>query len=129
MLDSLERNGQSDQRIYLVDNGSTDESLAVVAASYPIGGAYKRSIPRAFADGCDWVCLEKSDTLVRSLLRSDGKFTMRLLPRCRQRIMPHSFWPASPMTGANAGLKNSESLPRAIQATVADAERKIPGVS
>lgn len=76
VLESLERNGQTDQRIYLVDNGSTDESLAFVAASYPnvvvmalgsnlgYGGAYNRSIPRAFADGCDWVCLQNSDTLV-----------------------------------------------------------------
>lgn len=75
VLDSLERHGLGDQRVYVVDNGSTDDSVEYVSRTHPhvvvvalgknlgYGGAYNRSIPRAFADGCDWVCLQNSDTL------------------------------------------------------------------
>lgn len=75
VLESLERYGPPDQRLYVVDNGSSDDSVAYVTRSHPrvvvvalgenlgYGGAYNRSIPRAFADGCDWVCLQNSDTL------------------------------------------------------------------
>ena len=76
VLDSLKRHGLADQILYLVDNGSTDDSLNYVMREHPdvvvvslgenlgYGGAYNRSIYRAFADGCDWVCLQNSDTLV-----------------------------------------------------------------
>lgn len=78
VLESLERHARPDQRVYVVDNGSTDESLAYISRNHPevtviplgenlgYGGAYNRSIPRAFADGCDWVCLQNSDTLATS---------------------------------------------------------------
>ena len=76
VLSSLEANGSADQILYLVDNGSGDDSLAYVRHEHPAvriveigsnvgyGAAYSRSIPVAFADGCDWVCLQNSDTLV-----------------------------------------------------------------
>jgi GT2 family glycosyltransferase len=75
VLRSLERYGLADQRLYVVDNGSTDGSLDYLASAHPhvvvvalgtnlgYGGAYNRAIPLAFADGCDWVCLQNSDTL------------------------------------------------------------------
>jgi GT2 family glycosyltransferase len=76
VIESLERHGAADQRLYVVDNGSSDESVAYLERAHPrvvvvaldanlgYGAAYNRSIPRAFADGCDWVCLQNSDTLV-----------------------------------------------------------------
>lgn len=76
VLHSLEAHGSADQILYVVDNGSSDGSLAYVRREHPsvriveiganvgYGAAYTRSIPRAFADGCDWVCLQNSDTLV-----------------------------------------------------------------
>lgn len=76
LLDSLIRFGANDQVIYLVDNCSTDSSIDFVASRYPevviipleqnwgYGQAYNRSVPRAFADGCDWVCLQNTDTVV-----------------------------------------------------------------
>ena len=63
VLDSLKRHGLADQILYLVDNGSTDDSLNYVMREHPdvvvvslgenlgYGGAYNRSIYRAFADG------------------------------------------------------------------------------
>lgn len=76
VLGSLKENGSPGQIIYLVDNGSTDESLTYVARNHAdvrvialgqnlgYGAAYTRAMPQAFADGCDWVCLQNSDTLV-----------------------------------------------------------------
>ena len=76
VLDSLKQHCDADTRVYVVDNGSTDASLSYVTSHHPdvtviplgenlgYGAAYTRSIPAAFADGCDWVCLQNSDTLV-----------------------------------------------------------------
>lgn len=76
LLDSLIQYCSADQIIYLVDNGSTDNSVQYVADNYPqvvivptstnlgYGQAYNQSIPQAFEDGCDWVCLQNTDTLV-----------------------------------------------------------------
>jgi len=76
LLDSLREHSGADVRVYVVDNGSTDDSLDYVVRHHPdvtvirldrnvgYGAAYTRSMPRAFADGCDWVCLQNSDTLV-----------------------------------------------------------------
>jgi len=76
LLDSLKANALQDQKIYLVDNASTDESIAYVQREHPdviilrnetnlgYAAAYNHSIPIAFNDGCDWVCLQNTDTLV-----------------------------------------------------------------
>tara|TARA_R110002072_G_scaffold51202_1_gene137186 strand:- start:8253 stop:9161 length:909 start_codon:yes stop_codon:yes gene_type:complete len=76
LLDSLIRYGSIDQIIYLVDNCSTDTSVQFVTDNYPqvvivpmeknlgYGQAYNQSIPKAFEDGCDWVCLQNTDTIV-----------------------------------------------------------------
>lgn len=76
VLASLAEHCTGDHIVYVVDNGSTDGSLEYVRTQHPgvhvvrldrnlgYGGAYTRAMPLAFADGCDWVCLQNSDTLV-----------------------------------------------------------------
>lgn len=77
LIDSLRREALPEQIIYVVDNASTDSSLAWLAEKHPdvriirhednlgYAEAYNRSIPVAFEDGCDWVCLQNTDTIVR----------------------------------------------------------------
>lgn len=77
LLNSLKQEALPQQRIYVVDNASSDDSLNYVAAQHPdvtlirhsenlgYAAAYNRSIPQAFADGCDWVCLQNTDTIVQ----------------------------------------------------------------
>ena len=62
--------------IYAVDNGSTDGSVGVIRNSpldvrvielgqnHGFAGAYNMSVPVAWEDGCEWVCLLNSDTVV-----------------------------------------------------------------
>ena len=76
LMESLDRVTSAEQVIYVVDNASTDKSLAWLQQHYPsvkiirhaenlgYAEAYNRSIPAAFEDGCDWVCLLNTDTLV-----------------------------------------------------------------
>lgn len=78
LLNSLKRVCWPGQIIYVVDNASTDESLNWLKQHHPdvriikhsrnlgYAEAYNRSVPTAFADGCDWVCLLNTDTLVAS---------------------------------------------------------------
>ncbi len=77
LLQSLKEEALPTQRIYVVDNASSDESLNYVAAEHPdvriirhsenlgYAEAYNRAIPRAFGDGCEWVCLQNTDTIVQ----------------------------------------------------------------
>jgi GT2 family glycosyltransferase len=76
LLESLHKDSDREVRLYLVDNGSMDGSVDYVYRHHPdvavialgknlgYGAAYTASMPQAFADGCDWVCLQNSDTLV-----------------------------------------------------------------
>jgi GT2 family glycosyltransferase len=76
VLGSLAQHCTGDHVVYVVDNASTDDSVDYIRADHPgvrivaldrnmgYGGAYTRAMPLAFADGCDWVCLQNSDTLV-----------------------------------------------------------------
>ncbi|WP_295436372.1 glycosyltransferase family 2 protein [uncultured Thiodictyon sp.] len=60
-------------RLYLVDNGSHDESIALTLDLFPqvtvlrmpenlgYSMAYNLAMPLAFADGCDWVILANND--------------------------------------------------------------------
>ncbi|MEQ9411641.1 MAG: glycosyltransferase family 2 protein [Fuerstiella sp.] len=77
LLTSLKDYGLPDQRIYVVDNASSDDSLTWLRSEHPdvsiirhaenlgYAEAYNRAIPQAFADGCDWVCLQNTDTIVQ----------------------------------------------------------------
>lgn len=77
LIESLKRESLPNQIIYVVDNASTDDSLSWLEAEHPdvriirhqenlgYAEAYNRSIPIAFDDGCDWVCLQNTDTIVR----------------------------------------------------------------
>ena len=77
LLTTLKQEALPDQRIYVVDNASSDESLQYIANEHPdvtiiryrenlgYAEAYNRAIPHAFADGCDWVCLQNTDTIVQ----------------------------------------------------------------
>jgi hypothetical protein len=77
LLKSLRQEALEGQRIYVVDNASSDESLDYVTVEYPeiaiirhsenlgYAEAYNRAIPQAFADGCDWVCLQNTDTIAQ----------------------------------------------------------------
>ena len=76
LMESLRAAAIPGQINYVVDNASTDESLQYLAEHHPdvviirnsenlgYAAAYNRAIPQAFADGCDWVCLQNTDTLV-----------------------------------------------------------------
>jgi len=76
LLESLHKDSDREVRLYLVDNGSMDGSVDYVSRHHPdvavialgknlgYGAAYTASMPQAFADGCVWVCLQNSDTLV-----------------------------------------------------------------
>jgi GT2 family glycosyltransferase len=60
-------------RVYLVDNGSDDDSVALTQNEYPevtvlrmpgnlgYSMAYNAAMPHAFADGCDWVIWANND--------------------------------------------------------------------
>lgn len=62
-----------DVSVYLVDNGSTDDSVALTCGQYPqvkvirmpvnLGYcmAYNVAMPHAFADGCEWVVWANND--------------------------------------------------------------------
>ena len=77
LLESLRQEAGTNHHIYLVDNASTDESLNYLHREHPdvtiirhaenlgYAEAYNRAIPQAFADGCDWVCLQNTDTIVQ----------------------------------------------------------------
>jgi GT2 family glycosyltransferase len=76
LMKSLNEAAIPNQRVYVVDNASNDESLDYLAKEHPdvivirhaenlgYAAAYNRAIPQAFDDGCDWVCLQNTDTLV-----------------------------------------------------------------
>ena len=78
LLKSLKQQALPDQHIYVVDNASSDESLDYVTTEHPdvsiirhsenlgYAEAYNRTLPLAFADGCNWVCLQNTDTIVQS---------------------------------------------------------------
>ena len=78
LMASLSAGAGKGKQVYIVDNGSSDESLAFIEREYPeviiirnnenlgYAAAYNRSMPQAFSDGCDWVCLLNTDTLVES---------------------------------------------------------------
>lgn len=77
LLQSLKSEALPGQILYVVDNASTDDSLQWVEQHHPdvriirhsenlgYAEAYNRSIPVAFAEGCDWVCLQNTDTIVQ----------------------------------------------------------------
>ena len=77
LLASLKKEAVPDQKIYLVDNASSDDSPSWVESEHPdvcvirhesnlgYAEAYNRAVPRAFQDGCDWVCLQNTDTIVQ----------------------------------------------------------------
>lgn len=76
LLASLRKSKLGGSIVYIVDNASDDLSLEYVEKHYPdvviiknafnlgYAAAYNQSIPKAFKDGCDWVCLLNTDTLV-----------------------------------------------------------------
>jgi GT2 family glycosyltransferase len=59
--------------VYLVDNGSDDDSVALTRTNYPevtvlrmpgnlgYSMAYNAAMPHAFAEGCDWVIWANND--------------------------------------------------------------------
>ena len=76
LLRSLEHCRYPNKIVYLVDNGSTDGSVGEIRESpldvrvielgqdHGFAGAYNKSVPTAWEDGCEWVCLLNTDTLV-----------------------------------------------------------------
>jgi hypothetical protein len=80
-----------DQPVYLVDNGSADDTVAVVRERYPgvqvievganfgFAGGNNIGIRRALADGCDAVLLLNDDTVI------DEDFLTPLLAAIRER--------------------------------------------
>jgi GT2 family glycosyltransferase len=73
---SIQSNGYSNVRIYLVDNASTDDSVELTLQDHPgviilrmpqnLGYcmAYNLAIPQALADGCEWLILSNNDVLL-----------------------------------------------------------------
>jgi len=76
LFDSIRGNGYPSVRIYLVDNGSSDGSAESTLRSHSdvtvirmpenlgYGMAYNLAMPRAFADGCEWVIWANNDVLL-----------------------------------------------------------------
>jgi GT2 family glycosyltransferase len=76
LFDSIRGNGHRNVRIYLVDNGSNDGSAEFTLGGHPdvtvirmpenlgYGMAYNLAMPRAFADGCEWVIWANNDVLL-----------------------------------------------------------------
>jgi GT2 family glycosyltransferase len=76
LFDSIRSNGHRSVRIYLIDNGSNDGSAEFTLSSHPdvtvirirenlgYAMAYNLAMPRAFADGCDWVIWANNDILL-----------------------------------------------------------------
>jgi GT2 family glycosyltransferase len=76
LFDSIRCNGHPGARIYLVDNCSNDGSTESTLRSHTdvtvirmpenlgYGMAYNLAMPRAFADGCDWVIWVNNDVLL-----------------------------------------------------------------
>lgn len=73
---SIQTNGYSNVRIYLVDNASADDSVEMTLQDHPgvtilrmpqnLGYcmAYNLAIPQALADGCEWLILSNTDVLL-----------------------------------------------------------------
>jgi len=76
LYESLRKQGYPRLKLYLVDNASTDDSVALTRAQYPEvkvlrfsdnAGyciAYNRAMPLAFADGCETVVWANNDVLL-----------------------------------------------------------------
>ena len=76
LLPTLCEHADPNSIVYLLDNASTDESVAVFRELMPTGKvihlavncgfspAYNIAIDTAWADGCDWVCLLNNDIRV-----------------------------------------------------------------
>jgi GT2 family glycosyltransferase len=76
LYESLRKQGYPRLKVYLVDNASTDDSVALTLAHYSEvkvlrfsenSGyciAYNRAMPHAFADGCEWVVWANNDILL-----------------------------------------------------------------
>ncbi|RMF12397.1 MAG: glycosyltransferase family 2 protein [Alphaproteobacteria bacterium] len=76
ILDSLENCSYPEKRVYIVDNGSTDDSLQIArdselplevienGSNFGFAGAYNQSANAAWRDDCDWLCLLNTDILV-----------------------------------------------------------------
>ena len=78
IYESLRRQEYPGLKVYLVDNASSDDSVALTTAKYPevkilrfsqnLGYcmAYNRAMPLAFAEGCEWVVWANNDVLLES---------------------------------------------------------------
>ena len=88
LYESLCKQGYPRLKVYLVDNASTDDSVALTLAHYPdvkvlrfsensgYCMAYNRAMPHAFAGGCEWVVWANNDVLLeRGCLLELGKTT------------------------------------------------------
>ncbi len=76
LYESLRRQAYPFLKIYLVDNASTDNSVALTQSNYPDVNvlklsknagycmAYNRTMPIAFSDGCEWVIWANNDLLL-----------------------------------------------------------------
>ena len=76
LYESLRKQAYPRLKVYLVDNASTDDSVALTLAHYSEvkvlrfsenAGyciAYNRTMPHAFADGCEWVVWANNDVLL-----------------------------------------------------------------
>jgi GT2 family glycosyltransferase len=89
LYESLRKQGYPRLKVYLVDNASTDDSVAFTRAQYPevkvlrfsdnagYSIAYNLAMPHAFADGCEWVVWANNDVLLEpGCLREMAKITL-----------------------------------------------------
>lgn len=78
LYESLRRQDYPRLKVYLVDNASADDSVALTLENYPevrvlrfsenlgYSMAYNQAMPHAFEDGCDWVVWANNDVLLES---------------------------------------------------------------
>lgn len=76
LLDSLRKQNYPKLKVYLVDNASTDGSIALIRRDFPevkilrlsrnagYCMAYNITMPVAFSDGCEWVIWANNDVLL-----------------------------------------------------------------
>ncbi|MGC2780798.1 MAG: glycosyltransferase family 2 protein [Bradyrhizobium sp.] len=95
LYEALRQQTDRTLRVYLVDNGSSDDSVPLTRTGYPevtvlrmpgnlgYSMAYNAAMPHAFAEGCDWVIWANND--------------IRLEPDCIAELIRVASEPGAPV--------------------------------
>jgi len=140
-IQSLLTAGALPERIYLVDNGSTDDSIAKFRSEMPgsrlivnptnlgFAGGVNVGIQQALADGTQWILLINNDTRVASTFYEELAFAVRhhpqyklLAPAIFYYDDPERIWSLGdrllPGTLITYGLFRNRTLPTGIASII-----------